>query len=176
MRIRKSGENYVVIDSTGDYFFHDVNNDINNPLWKLMYYFGPGGNNQIIISGKFDNNGQYTSINIKQGNMIRCFGINPAYHDEIGYDVIELRNNDERVFPDKNYISVPDSILKPGEKIKDYFQKKHEFVTYSGEKYEGILSSNYLIIDFMKANKKLSPIVTKCVARRNNDKSIYRRV
>ena len=157
MNIKKYGEYYVINDPSGEYYFREVKKNTNNPTWKIFWYIGK----EFEITGNFNNEGQYISIIVTCGNYSRRFGINPSHRSEISYDVIELRSNDERVFPDKNYISIPYSITNSGINIKEYFQKKHEFITFNGEKYEGPLISNKFIIDFIKANKKMSPIIAE---------------
>ena len=168
MDIKKVNDYYVINDTSGEYYFRNLSTDKKHPQWKLFWYISPK-DNPFEITGNINVDGNYVSIIINQGKYKRHFEVNTSNRSLVGYDVIEFHNTDEKIFPDKNYISVP-IYNNLGIKIQDYFKNKQVFKTYNGEIYNGLLSSNKLIIDFIKANKTLGSMLDEMTKRKRRKK------
>lgn len=171
MEIKKVNEYYIIKNEDGEYYFCNKSKEKKNPQWKLFWYISANKEDQIEITGNIDINGKYVSIIVSQGRYNRNFEVNTSHRSEVRYDAIELRNTDERIFPEKDYISVPRFGNKKI-KISDYFKKDHEFKTFGGEVYNGPLSSNQYITDFIKANQKLGLLIQEMTKRKRERKTV----
>ena len=131
----------------------EIKDNSQPPVWRLVEYKDDpllNNENPITINGFPYYDGKYTGIVVHQGNMLRHFMYDSIYIGNKISDVIKKMNPDN-ISPEKEYH--PNSNMNIN--ADDYFKKTHVFIANDGEQYEGALSSNSYITNFLKANEEL---------------------
>lgn len=164
---KQDNGNMVLNNDKGSYTFIDMGNYVGygsrqwyespNSCWRLMFFDENKEESPVHIEALVDTLGDYSRILVEQGDFKRVlmFRGNIVDEDKIFEEV------PNELFSTKNvYVAFEDRYSEKRHlTLESYFSQAPQFVSKSGEIYDGAIASNDYLIDFLNTNIELSKTV-----------------
>ncbi len=126
--------------------------------WRLMFYDEKTLDGILHMEALVDQYGDYSRFIIEQGKEKRVIQVTGDYIEEDGVYLF----SEDGLFPEKEYKALERKFgSEPKESLNEYLEEDKEFVSSDGEKYEGVITSQEIVTEFLEKNKELTKEMSK---------------
>ena len=123
--------------------------------YRLMAYNESQDDGVLHIEALIDSIGDYSRLIVKKGIEERVISLSGKFICE---DVVYVMGDSNEFIPRDRYVAFEDDYATKV-KYEDYFGKEKTFVSESGKTYEGEVTKDDYITNFMRKNVELSHMV-----------------